>query len=262
MSQSVKSLVNRKLPELTLIMPMAGRGSRFAQTGTKEPKPLIEIYGRPFFWWAVESIKRAARLKEIIFVILDEHCDQFGMHKRIAEYYPEAKIIQIPDVTSGAAETAQIGLTVCTGEGPVAINDCDHVFICPDLTDSLQALSRASAGVLICFHSNSPAYSYVKVGEHGEILGTVEKEVVSPFAIAGCYLFASAATYRSIYSEYQNTCKYKELYISGLFDMLIAKGKSVLKIDAECHCAFGTPVELEKINDAIFQRYRHWTDPI
>jgi len=262
MSQSIQTLVNQKFSKLTLIMPMAGRGSRFALKGIKEPKPLIEIYDRPFFWWAVESVKRAAKLKEIIFVVLDEHCEQYGIHKRIAEYYSNAKIIRIPDVTSGAAETANIGIAEHIGEGPIAINDSDHVFICPDLTTPLQALSSTSAGALICFHSDSPAYSYIKVGKFGKILGTVEKEVVSPFAIAGCYLFANAATYQSLYSEYQSTCKYKELFISGLFDMLTVKGKKVLKIDIENHCAFGSPEEFEKINNEIFYRYLHWKTTI
>ena len=261
MNQSIRTSVNQKVSELTLIMPMAGRGSRFAQKGIKEPKPLIEIYGRPFFWWAVESVKRAAKLKEIIFVVLDEHCEYYGIHKRIAEYYSDAKIIRIADVTSGAAETAYIGISEHIGEGPIAINDCDHVFLCPDLSDTLQALSSTSAGALICFHSDSPAYSYIKVGKLGEILGTVEKEVVSHFAIAGCYLFANVATYQSLYSEYQSTCKYKELFISGLFDMLTVKGKKVLKIDIENHCAFGSPEEIKKISNEIFHSYLQWKRP-
>lgn len=31
-----------------LIMPMGGRGSRFSKEGFDFPKPLIQIYGKPF----------------------------------------------------------------------------------------------------------------------------------------------------------------------------------------------------------------------
>ena len=34
------------------IMPMAGYGSRFKNMGYDVPKPLIEIYGKPFFYWS------------------------------------------------------------------------------------------------------------------------------------------------------------------------------------------------------------------
>ena len=40
------------------IMPMAGRGSRFNQEGFDLPKPLLEIYGMPFFYWATRSISK------------------------------------------------------------------------------------------------------------------------------------------------------------------------------------------------------------
>ena len=33
------------------IMPMPGYGSRFKNMGYDVPKPLIEIYGKPFFYW-------------------------------------------------------------------------------------------------------------------------------------------------------------------------------------------------------------------
>ena len=248
------------LPELTLLMPMAGKGSRFSKVGIKEPKPLIELQGRPFFWWAVESVRRAATLKEIIFVVLDEHCDQFGMHHKIEKYYPSARIVRISETTSGAAETAHIGLSGISGDGPIAINDCDHVFTSPDLTAPLKALSTSSSGALLCFQSDKPAYSYIRIGQFGEILGTVEKKVVSPFSIVGCYFFANANTYINAYQEYKKTCKYSEMFISGLFDMLTAKGEIVLKLDVVSHCAFGTPEELEKINDEIFYPYIKWSE--
>ena len=46
------------MAKLHLVMPMAGRGSRFFENGFVCPKPLIEIHGRPFFYWATQSIAR------------------------------------------------------------------------------------------------------------------------------------------------------------------------------------------------------------
>jgi dTDP-glucose pyrophosphorylase len=239
---------------------MAGRGSRFASLGINEPKPLIDLKGRPFFWWAVESVRRMVPVREMVFVVLDEHCEQFSIHRRIADFYPYARVVRIADVTSGAAETAQIGLAAVRSNGPVAINDCDHAFICPELAGVASSLATSASGALLCFRSDSPAYSYVKLGRSGEIVGTVEKKVVSPYAIAGCYLFSNPAVFAGLYESYRTTCPYNELFISGLYDLLLARDETVLKLEAEHHCAFGTPEELAEIGEAEFQRFLVWKD--
>ncbi len=248
------------MSDIALVMPMAGRGSRFATLGFNEPKPLIDLKGRPFFWWATESVRRALPVREMVFVVLAEHCEQFNIHKRIAAFYPYAQIVTIPDVTSGAAESARIGLAALRSKGPVAINDCDHAFISHDLAGAAFSLTNAASGALLCFRSNNPAYSYVKICPLDQIVGTVEKKVVSPFAIAGCYLFSSPDVFLGLYDTYRATCTYSELFISGLYDLLAARGEKLLKLEAEQHCSFGTPEELFKINDANFQRFLIWKD--
>ena len=49
---------NIAMSKLHLILPMAGRGSRFFENGFICPKPLIEIAGKPFFYWAARSIEK------------------------------------------------------------------------------------------------------------------------------------------------------------------------------------------------------------
>jgi dTDP-glucose pyrophosphorylase len=199
-------------------------------------------------------------VREMVFIVLDEHCEQFSIHRRIADFYPDARVVRIADVTSGAAETAQIGLAAVRNNGPVAINDCDHAFICPELAGVASSLATSASGALLCFRSDSQAYSYVKLGRSGEIVGTVEKKVVSPYAIAGCYLFSNPAVFTGLYEGYRTTCPYNELFISGLYDLLLARDEKVLKLEAEHHCAFGTPEELAEIGDAEFQRFLVWKD--
>ena len=41
------------MAKMHLVMPMGGRGQRFFDNGFIMPKPLIEIYDRPFFYWSV-----------------------------------------------------------------------------------------------------------------------------------------------------------------------------------------------------------------
>ena len=88
---------------LTLVMPMAGRGARFARRGMLEPKPLIMLAARPFFAWAVESVLRVAPVRRMIFVVLEEHCRAHRIDRRVVELYPEATVIAIPTPNTTSA---------------------------------------------------------------------------------------------------------------------------------------------------------------
>lgn len=246
------------MADLAMIMPMAGRGSRFARGGEALPKPLLDLAGRPFFWWAAESLRRAAPLREMVFVVLADHVRDFDIDRRILDLYPRATIVSIPDVTSGAAETALIGMRALAAPGPVAVNDSDHAFRCPDLAAMAEGLGGVFDGGLLCFRADSPAYSYALLDEIGRVAGTIEKRVASPYAIAGCYLFAGADQYRSLYDDYRESCGYDELFVSGLYNLIAARGGRIGKLVAERHLSFGTPEERARLDPAALSDGPQW----
>lgn len=229
-------------------MPMAGRGSRFARQGVKVPKPLVELAGKPFFWWAAESVRRAVPVHEMVFVVLEEHCRAHAIDARIVDEYPDARIVAIPEVTSGAAETARIGIDALAAGAPVAINDCDHAFLCPALGTLPDVLAGDADRALLCFRSDNPVYSYVVTGPDGEPSGTIEKVVASPHAIAGCYVFASAARFRHVYDAYAADCPYAEMFVSGMFNRARDAGTRIAMLALERHWSFGTPDELAAVD--------------
>lgn len=232
---------------LAMVMPMAGRGSRFSSGGAELPKPLIDLCGKPFFWWATESVRRIAPLAEMIFVVLDEHVRRFAIDAVVRQHYPDASVVALADVTEGAAETAARGLAALEGAGPVAICDSDHAFACGDAGPLVESLGRGVDAALFCFESNDPAYSYVRLDPDGAVVGTVEKQAVSPLAIAGCYLFASPHTFLDAYRSYRLDCPYDEHFVSGVYDRLIASGGQVGKHLLASHVSFGTPAELARV---------------
>jgi dTDP-glucose pyrophosphorylase len=244
--------------ELALIIPAAGRGSRFAKNGIAEPKPLIDLEGRPFFWWATESVRRTVKLRQIVFVVLQEHIESFAIDQRIKAYYPQATIVAIPDVTSGAAETASLGLSALVEDGPVAINDCDHAFVCGTMPEIISRLNGEFDGALMCFQSTSPSYSYVKLDPQRKIIGTVEKQVASPFAIAGCYFFSQAKRFEEFYDQYKKECPYDELFISGIFNLLARQDLNIGLLEVDRHVSFGTPEERARISADMFAQFLGW----
>ena len=42
---------------LNIVVPMAGRGSRFAKAGYVLPKPLIDVHGHPMIEYVTKNIR-------------------------------------------------------------------------------------------------------------------------------------------------------------------------------------------------------------
>lgn len=232
---------------------MAGRGSRFATIGESLPKPLIELAGRPFFWWATESLLRAACEPVVLnFVILHEHAEEFGLDRKIRTYFPAAKIFQVPDVTPGALATACVALPTIADDAPVIINDCDHAFRSKLLPQMLEGCRTGAMDGFLChFQSSSPAYSYAEYGPAGELRRTVEKQTISDLAIAGAYGFASARILNHHVSGYRDACGYAELFVSGVYNTMLEDGGTVRGLILDKHVSFGVPAEMEAARSSI-----------
>ena len=213
------------MAKLHLVMPMAGRGSRFFENGFVMPKPLIEINGRPFFYWATQSIAKFVDCADITFVVLEEHIRDHAIDREIKTYYPDAKIVALPEVTEGAAITALRGAESLPDDEPLLFNDCDHLFLCKPFNEFCKAGDFANGpdGALLTFASDSPAYSYLQYGADGRVCHTVEKQVVSHDAICGAYYFKNKQLYASACAEYLHHCDYKEFFVSGIENELAVK---------------------------------------
>jgi NDP-sugar pyrophosphorylase family protein len=57
---------------MLLVIPLAGRGSRYANVGYTTPKPLIEVSGKPMLYHAFQSVKQV-KYSKVVFIALKEH---------------------------------------------------------------------------------------------------------------------------------------------------------------------------------------------
>ncbi|KRE86581.1 dolichyl-phosphate mannose synthase [Paenibacillus sp. Soil766] len=226
-------------------MPMGGRGSRFFEKGIVTPKPLIEIHGKPYFYWAVQSIKKFVTIEQLIFVVLEEHERKYQITKCIKSLYPSAEIVLIPDVLNGPVLTSLEGIKHINNNKGIVINDCDHAFKSQEFYNFFHDndLRQKIGGALLTFKSQNPNFSYIAYDQENNITGTVEKKVVSSRAICGSYYFQNKATFLNAAQVYLNECEYKEYFVSGLFNTIIAQGKTVESFNVDFHLPFGTPEE-------------------
>lgn len=229
---------------LNLIMPMGGGGTRFGNHGFELPKPLIPIYGKPFFYWATRSIEKNVELNSLTFVVLQDHVDRFGIDKEIGEYFPNAKLQVIPEVLPGAVLTCKAGIEQIPDNEPILFNDCDHLFLCREFYDfcKREAFNDCD-GALLTFKSDEDRFSFVAYGEDGLVNRTVEKEVISNDAICGAYYFKDRETFLSATEEYLTKCAYKEFFVSGVYNIMAEHGKKIISMNTDIHVSFGTPSE-------------------
>ena len=245
--------------KLHLILPMAGRGSRFFKNGFVCPKPLIEINGKPFFYWAARSVEKFVDCADLTFVVLEEHIRDFAIDEKIKAYWPAARIVALPEVTEGAAVTALKGCEDLPDGEPILFNDCDHLFVCRAFNEfcAKGGFANGPEGALLTFESDSPAYSYLQYGADGNVCHTVEKQVVSHDAICGAYYFKDKKTYADACAEYLKNCEYKEFFVSGIYNVLAARGADLRGFATDLHLPFGTPAEYaqaeQEANKAAFE---------
>lgn len=227
-----------------LIMPMGGAGSRFKRNGYPIPKPLIEIEGKPFLYWSTMSILKYVPVCDLTFVVLQQHIDEHGIDKVILEHFPKAVIKVLPEVLPGPVFTCLKGIEDIMDNYPIVFNDCDHMFLSHTLNEKLCGQLEED-GMLVTFESNAPQFSYVRYDERGNVVGTIEKQVVSDHAICGAYVFKSAHVFRDIAKEYTEKCPYQECFVSGMYNVMCEKGLSVTDSLLDYHVEFGTPEEYE-----------------
>lgn len=235
------------MSKIHLVMPMAGRGSRFREKGFAFPKPLLEIYGKPFFYWATQSVRKFVHIASLEYVVLQEHIDNYQIDKKILKLFPEANIHVLPDVTEGAVITCLKGTENISDNLPVVFNDCDHLFKSTEFNTFCNTQDNDQvAGILLTFYSKDAKYSFIEKDAIGNVKMTVEKKAISDEAICGCYYFSQTSIFTQAAQKYIQNCEYLEYFMSGVYNVLIHDERCVKSIKTDFHVPFGVPEEYEE----------------
>ena len=145
---------------------------------------------------------------------------------RLAQIFPAARFVFLSDGTAGALMSALAGASLATGEGPLVVDLADLAFDVDDQTAEKLAAPPAD-GFIPWFRSSDPAYSYLRF-EGDRVVETAEKRVISSFASAGVYSFASTSHFlRAAAGCLADPDAYRvrgALFMCPAFNVLIAQG--------------------------------------
>ncbi len=215
---------------MNIVVPMAGRGSRFAVAGFTDPKPLIPIDGRPMIDWVVENI-RPTRPHRFIFICLAEHLIRYPrIERHLRELCPGCVIVTVNAVTEGAACTVLLAKDHINSDEPLMIANSDQ-FVDLNIDEYLGHMDSAKAdGLIMTFWSDHPKWSYCRMAPDGLVTEVVEKKVISNEATVGIYNFARGSDYvRSAEAMIRENRRVNgEFYVAPTYNILLENGARIV----------------------------------
>lgn len=107
------------------VIPMSGKGSRFAEKGYILPKPLIPVSGEPMI---VRVIKSLPASDKWIFIVREEHITEYAIDALIKKHVPNAIIVPDKD-PRGQATTCMLALPHLEPDESMFIAACDNSFL-------------------------------------------------------------------------------------------------------------------------------------
>jgi dTDP-glucose pyrophosphorylase len=235
---------------LNIVMPIAGRGSRFVQAGYSQPKPLIPVHGRPMIQFVVDNL-RPSRPHHFIFLALREHLEQWNIGDTLKQAAPGCSIVVVDQVTEGAACTVLLAQQLIDDDAPLMIANTDQYVAAPVDRYLADTDTRGVDGLIMTFPASDPKWSFVRKNAAGDVIEVVEKKVVSNEATVGIYNFSRGADFvRAAHAMIAKDLRVNgEFYVAPVYNELIEAGMKIrsYEIGAEGVGMFGlgTPPDLE-----------------
>lgn len=243
-----------KKNSITLI-PLAGKGSRFTKLGYKNPKPLIEVSGKPMI---IQSANSLPRCQNIIFVALKEHLKKYRLEQVLRNEFVNEKIISIDKVTQGQAITCSLGLKEINVSSSLLISATDSSIVY-DCEKYQQLIKDENIDAIIftfrhhiSSKNNPQMYGWVKIDHKNNASEVSVKEPISnnPYedhAIVGTFWFRKIKYFNQ---GLQSLLKKKlrinnEYYVDSLMGELIQLGLNVKVFEVNDYICWGTPDDYE-----------------
>lgn len=235
---------------LNILIPMAGRGSRFLNAGYIKPKPLIDVNGKPMIQLVIENI-RPKREHRFIFVVQNEHIQDYKVDKLLKNLCPTCEIVVIDGITDGAACSSLKAITYINNKDPLMIANSDQ-WINISIDDYLEMWDvNKSEGFIMTMYSSDPKWSYIKFDPSGIIIDIVEKVVVSNQATVGIYNFSRGDIFCQFAAQMidEKNMSKGEYYVAPVYKYMLNNNANIglFNIDRASRNMYGlgTPEDLD-----------------
>ena len=231
-----------------LVVPMAGRGSRFLEEGFKDSKPFIPVIGKPMIQRVIENLNFEF-IPEFKTIILCQKSDyekyDFSIFEEIIGH-TNIEIITVEEVTEGAACTLLLAKEFINNDIPMLSFNTDQM-IEYNVQETFDLMRQYDGGIP-CFKGNSEEWSYAKTDRFGFVRQVAEKKVISNNATAGYYYWSKGSDFVK-YAEQMiaaNDRVNNEFYVAPVYNYAVMDGKLITITNVDKIYELGTPYYLKK----------------
>jgi beta-phosphoglucomutase-like phosphatase (HAD superfamily)/dTDP-glucose pyrophosphorylase len=242
-SSLTEEFVMTSLTPITIVIPMAGNGSRFTRAGYADPKPLIPVRGKPMISWVVDNL--AVPCARFVFVIRSDYPESCKEYLR--SIAPGCFILTVDKVTEGAACTVLLAKDLINNDTPLLIANSDQ-FIEFDAGHFVQSFLNSHVdGKISTFNGDrNPKWSYAAVKD-GYVTEVREKDPFSDHATTGVYMWRRGSDFVRFAEQMitKNIRVNNEFYTVPVYNEAIADGLKITIDTCKQMWGLGVPEDLE-----------------
>lgn len=235
---------------MQILIPMAGKGSRFIRDGYTLPKPLIPISGNPMILNVIDDIPKGTKY---IFLIQKKDLKKYRIDLVIKSKIKDAIIISVDGVTQGQASTCLLAKDYLEDDEELFIASADNGLLF-DYKKFANLKNQNDCIIFTFTHdkkliSNPNSWGWCKINESNEILDISVKTPISdnPFkdhAITGNFYFKKCKEFiesaqKMIREDHRVN---DEFYVDSV--PLFMKEKKISIFDVDLYVGWGKPKDL------------------
>lgn len=251
---------DKTVPHSTLLMPLAGAGSRFVKEGYLDPKPLIEVSGKPMIIQASQSLPKTGKQ---VFLCQKSHLDAYPLEEELKMVYPDATLVTVESLTEGQACTCELGLKYIDSEDSLLIGACDNGMIWNQ--DGFQTLIKDPNVDVVVFsfrhHVSSERYpqmyGWIDIEEdqtikHVHVKSPISDDPYNDHAVVGSFYFKNVKIFKESLDQLytKNIRINNEFYVDSLINEAIDLGYNAKVFELDQYVGWGTPNDL--------RTYEYW----
>lgn len=213
---------------ITIVIPMAGRGSRFAEAGFTTPKPLIPVHGVPMIRLVIENI-RPAQNHRFVFICQAEAVNEYGLRARLSAWAPGSGLVELNGITEGAACTVLEAADQIEPDQPLMIANSDQ-YVNVRIDDYLADMDeRALDGLIMTMDADDPKWSFAALDDRGLVTRVVEKQPISRHATVGIYNYRRGGDFiEGARDMIRRDLRVNgEFYVAPVYERMIAAGARI-----------------------------------
>lgn len=243
---------------LTVLIPLAGAGSRFAKAGYTDPKPLVSVDGLPMI---IQAVRHLPAGDHYIFLCRAEHLDGYPLRQTLEQYYPGCHIISVAELTAGQACTCLLAKDLITRDEPLLIGACDNGLTYDRSAWETLVADPSVDGAVFTFRNNvtvqrnPKAYGWVAVDDHNTVTRvsvkvSISTDPIHDHAVVGAFWFRHSGDFIRAAEDMiqKNTRVNNEFYVDECINNAVGFGLVMKVFEIDRYICWGTPDDLMVFN--------------